>query len=223
MPVIGTYNGLSIVEMPASPSFREVNLKKHNSNAVLSSPFTGQVQTQSWPGADWWYGEISLPQLSAPDARAWSAFFSSCRGMLNVFPCGHPGFIRPSGTLSGTTGLPVVSGLNPAMSYALNIRGLKANVRRVLLPGDLIQLNPVLGDGNEGVCRLHEVVDPVNADASGNATIDLWPSLREAVTDGTLLSFSRAKGLFRLATNDTSALMTQTRLTGMSFTIIEAR
>jgi hypothetical protein len=210
MSVIGSFNGASIIALPSSPAPRQLELVMNDTVAVDRSPFTGSTQVQAWPGADWWEATFSLPQLTRPQAAVWAAFLGELRGMQNVFYLGDPLHPRPCGTPRGE---PVVNGVNAAMSATLNTRGWTADAMRLLLPGDYLQLGTYL----------HRVLDVVNADGSGNASISLWPSIRVATTDGQAVTFNKPQGLFRLAENRRSYLGAETRLTGISFKCIEAR
>jgi hypothetical protein len=81
----------------------------------------------------------------------------------------------------------------------------------VLLAGDYIQV---------GV-RLHRVLDTVNADGLGKATIAIWPSLRE-VPSGAVIT-NHAVGLFRLASNDQSWDFDYTKLSNITMNVQEYR
>ena len=210
MAIIGTYNGASIIAFPVRPAIKQLQLDKNDSVANARSPFTGVTQFQSWPGADFWTASLTLPQMTMADMPTWSAFLGECRGALNCFYISDPLRLHPKGSPQG---LPVVSGGNVPMSTTLNTRGWKPSTYRLLLPGDLLQIG----------YRLHEVLEVVNSDNSGNAAVTIWPSIREATTDGEAITLNSPKGLFRLADNKRSVLSTETRLSGISFQLIEAR
>lgn len=210
MSVIGSYNSAAIIALPSKPAPRQIELGMNDMVASYSSPFTGSTQLQAWPGADLWDATIALPKLTAPDAAVWSAFLAECRGKLNVFYLSDPTYKGPQGTVKG---VPVVNGVNNAMATVLNTRGWTANSFRLLLPGDYLQLG----------YWLHRVLNQVNSDGSGNATISIWPSSREATTDGQAINLNNPKGLFRLASNRRSVLSDETRLSGVSFKAVEAR
>lgn len=61
---------------------------------------------------------------------------------------------------------------------------------------DYIQL------GTGANSRIYRVLNNINTDASGNATLDIWPRLRRSPTDGDAVIVSNTKGVFRLATNE---------------------
>ena len=159
--------------------------------------------------------------MDADAAAEWTAFLAECRGMTNVFLLGHPLYRTARGRVQGA---PSVAGVNAAMATTLNTKGWKPNAKRVLLPGDRLQVGATPANpAAAGLCRLHLVVNPVNADANGNAAIDVWPSLRESTTDGEVLVLNNPQGLFRLFSNKRSVLTTETRLSGLQLQIIEAR
>jgi hypothetical protein len=173
-----------------------------------------QSQVQQWPGADWWELDVQLPPLSLTSARTWRAWFAALRGKANVFQVGDPLGQTPGGTPSGAP-LGVVSATeNQPMATFLYTCGWTPNKNNLLLPGDYLQL------GN----RLHIVsgVSPVNSDANGNATIEIWPSLRESAS-GVTVQTSSCTGLFRLADNKRQFSENYTRLFGLTFKAIEAR
>lgn len=210
MAIIGTYSGASIIALPNHPAPKSIELGMNDTNAMSRSPFTASTQVQAWPGADWWDATIALPQMAATDAAVWSAFLAECRGILNVFYLSDPTYTGPKGTVKGS---PVVSGVNNAMATTLNTKGWTPNSFRLLLPGDYLQL------GN----RLHRVLEQVNSDANGDATVSIWPSIREVSTDGQAIILNKPAGLFRLAENRRSVLTDETRLSGISLKAIEAR
>jgi hypothetical protein len=63
----------------------------------------------------------------------------------------------------------------------------------------------------------------VNSDSSGDATLAIWPSLRETPADGTALQLANPQGLFRLSSNRRPVQASPTRLTTFSLRAVEAR
>jgi hypothetical protein len=208
--ILGTWNGASILALPANPGFKSVEFGMNDTVAANRSPFTGRTQVQVWPGADFWDASIALPQMDAAAAARWTAFLGECRGMTNVFYLFDPLRRHPLGSAAGA---PLVSGVNPAMATVLHTKGWTPNAAGVLLAGDQCQV---------GV-RLLRVLNTVNADGNGNASIDIWPSIREATADGDAITLTNPKGLFRLAENRRSVLGSETRLSGVSLKAVEAR
>jgi hypothetical protein len=207
-------NSVTLIATPASPAPKAVQFTVIDAVGSVTSTFTGQVQTFQWPGADMWKGTITLPPLQQSDADNWISFLMELRGMANAFQIGDPLKATPRGTPSGA---PVtnnsVSWGNAAGSQQLGTSGWTINAQNLLLPGDYIQVG----------YRLHRVLDTVDADENGNATITVWPSLREQPTNAETIITTGAQGLFRLATNKRVWSADETLLTSISFQIQEYR
>lgn len=180
---------ITLVQLPAAPGLKQVDWKYADQVASVRSAFTGQTQRQKWPGADLLAGSAEMPPLTAAQADDWEAFLMQLRGMANAFQMGDP--LRPTPRGSGLTwpNAPIVdntvSGGNAAGSETLGTKGWVPNAQGVLLRGDWIQAG----------YRMYRVLDPVNADSSGKATINIWPSLRETPTNnGSSAGFVNASG-----------------------------
>jgi hypothetical protein len=205
-------NAVSCVALPTSPGLQSVDFTFTDAVAIVSSPFTGQTQTQVWYGADGWSGTMTLPPLTQLQADNWISFLMELRGMANAFQIGDPLKRIPRGAVSG---IPLVDGSTPVVTggQTLYTRGWTSNKFRLLLPGDYLQIG----------YRLHRVLDAVNSDANGKAAISIWPSLREVPTDGEQIILNNPVGLFRLATNKRQWSSDPSGLTRISFPILEYR
>lgn len=62
----------------------------------------------------------------------------------------------------------------------------------------------------------------VDSGDQGNATINLWPSIREAPNDGDAITLNNPTGLFRLKSNKRSWTVGPNRLFSVSYEIKEA-
>jgi hypothetical protein len=205
---------VTLVSLPTSRERRMVEWNLFDAVATVPSTFTGQVQAQQWPGADALSGTMTLPLLTQVQADDWLAFLKECRGMANAFQIGDPLKTTPNGSVAGTPLVDnTVSGGNAAMSQTLGIKGFTASATKVLARNDWIQFG----------YRLHSVLEDVNADSSGNATVPIWPSIREVPTDSSAIITSNTVGLFRLAQNKRTWSANETRLTSLSFQIQEYR
>lgn len=214
MQTITLFNGSSfnLVTTPTSPGVAHAEIGMNDAVAVFTSPFSQVQQTQQFPGGDWWDCNIGLPPMYRSTAAPWEAFFGELRGRANVFQFYDPRYKSPLGSGSGS---PVVStsGNNLPMTTSLATRGWTANAQAVLLAGDRFQVG----------YRLYMACETVNADANGNATITVWPSLRETPPDGTAINLTKPMGLFRLADNRRAIQWSPSQLNTVSFKAIEVR
>ncbi len=186
-----TFNGAAVIALPSDviPRVRAPrSIEWERKEAVSSnvSPFTGQGQFYDWQQS-WWQGQLSFAPMDRWSHDAWVAFIQLCRGPLNVFLIGDPKARKPKGAAATTPGLPVVNGAAQT-GYSLSTRGWNHATHSMLMPNDNIQV------GN----RLYSVCDVVSTDDSGNATIPVWPPLRDQPADGATIIVHNCKGLFRL-------------------------
>jgi hypothetical protein len=205
-----TYN---LVAMPSTPGPADITLGYQDTVAVVQSPFTRQTQTQTWPGADWWTVQMTMPPMTRAQSWPWEAFLAELRGQANVFQVGDPRALTPLGTVAGTpTTLASESPTgNAAMATEVGVQGFHATDE--LLAGDYIQIG----------YRLHRVVEATGTISSGKAVLTIWPSLREAPADGTTVIVNATQGLFRLAANQRQIQSSPMQLTTMSISAVEVR
>jgi hypothetical protein len=206
-------NTVSVVSLPASAgALQSVDWNFNTAVAVVTSVFTGQTQTQRWPGADALSGTATLPPLTQVQADAWISALMQMQGMSNAFQLGDPMKTSPRGSALGTptadASIAMVSG-----GQTLFTKGWTASKINLLLPGDYLQIG----------YRLHRVLDAVISDSSGKAAISIWPSLREPPLDGEVLVLTNPVGLFRLATNKGAWSSSFDYTTHLSFAFTEFR
>jgi hypothetical protein len=121
-----------------------------------------------------------------------------------------------------TTYQPIFSGYGPFVNGAdqtgdsLVIDGASPDETGYLLPGDYIQL------GSGATATLHKVLTQVDTDSSGNATVDIWPSIRTAPADNATVVVSNTVGLWRLSGNESSWSINEASIYGISFSAMEA-
>jgi hypothetical protein len=95
---------------------------------------------------------------------------------------------NPRGSWAGT---PVVNGAGQS-GQTLAVKGLTASSTQIARSGDWLQL----GDGVSTPARLHMVILDANSDGSGDASLRIFPRLRESPADGAAIATVRAKGEF---------------------------
>ncbi len=170
----------------------------------FENPLTGQVQVLERDAARW-VSKLSLVR-SELDSRRLDAFLATLRGAVgHVF---MPDFrrLKAKGSLAGS---PQLDG---GVGTSLNLSGFTANATGVLKSGDLIQVS---------TGRTHIVLSDVDADGSGDATVNIAPRLREAVTVGPLVT-DNCRVRMRLADDDQTENATDARrLTSFEMELIE--
>jgi hypothetical protein len=156
------------------------------------SPFTGGQQVQQWPG-QWFEFEATMPRMTRAQAEQWNAFLAGLHGKLGTFLFGDPLSPAPQGVATGT---PLVNGSNLNGASQLNTKGWTHSVAGILKAGDYIQ---VTASGQPQ--RLHKLVQDAASDGSGNSTLQIFPSIRESLSDGTTIVLANTAGTFRLSEN----------------------
>ncbi len=204
---------VTLVDLPSRPGFRTVQFDIDDPASLVTSGFTGQAQVQRWPGADIITGTVSLPPLTQDDADEWISFIMACRGQANAFLLGDPLKRLPRGNIQHS--VPVVTGNNTSInlpgSDQLVTHGW-SGAGRLLEPGDWIQI---------GYSLYRNLLPVISTD--GTATLTVSPTLREQPTDGTPVIVHDAKGLFRLGQSKRTWNADFTRMTTISFPIVEWR
>ena len=175
------------VTPPTSPDAQKVTMAPRAAVAVSASPFTFQRQVQEHQGQQWIL-TVELPAMARADAEAWITFLLSLNGRAGTFLYGPPESRTPRGV---ATGAPLVNGAAQT-GQDLVTDGWTVGVNGILLKGDMIQL------GTGADAHIHKVLEDVNSDGGGNATLTLWPNLRESPGNNDPIVVSSAKGLFAL-------------------------
>lgn len=113
-----------------------------------------------------------------------------------VIPSGA--FVGFSG-ISLTAGAPIVNGA-AQVGYSLVTNGWAPSASNLLIAGDYITvMSSPIGGGDISIPRLYRLTQPVSSDASGNATLSIWPQLRESPASAAQIITTNTSGLFRLA------------------------
>lgn len=198
------------LSLPAAPAFSQLRLTARSVVGVSRSPFTGQQQVQEHAG-QWWEIEARIPPMARAAAEQWVAFLLKLKGMKGTFLLGDIVGAVPRGTIAGS---PAVDGAHAARSATLALKGL--TVGTTLLAGDYFQV------GSGTTTRLHKNLSDATADGSGEMTLDIWPSLREALSDSAAVTVTNCKGTFRLSSNETPWDIGSAQFYGIALGAIEA-
>ena len=159
------------------------------------SPFTLQTQQYNWPGQGW-FGSVECPPMVRSDAEAVIGFLLAAQ--RGTFYFQDYANTSPRGNVTGT--LTVSSAT--ANTSTLGISGATGT----FAVGDWLQIST----------SLYKVVQ-VNSSSS----VDLFPVLRSSYGGGTAITYTNAKGVFRLASPQTDWSIDLANIYGISFSIVE--
>lgn len=191
------------LSVPGAIGESEANLKKYDAVGEVISPFAGSAQQQQWQDQHW---ELDLvwPEMTWPQAAALDAFMGALHGKYGSFVWSPPQAVHPLGSGSGSP--VVISGA--AGAALITTAGWTPSSAGVLLPGDFLGVVVTAT-----LPRLYQYVGqgPLNSDGSGHASIDIFPSLREAMPAGQAVIINGPAGTFRLAANRREAPEKRTR------------
>jgi hypothetical protein len=188
-----------------------VRLVANDVVGVSQSPFTAVQQVYRYSG-QFWEADITLPPMKRADAEYWISFLLKLNGPYGTFLMGDPNGATARGAATGT---PLVNGAGQT-GNELVTDGWTTSTTGILKAGDYIQL------GSAATARLYKVLDDVNSDGSGNATLTLWPDLRSAPADNAAITVSNTKTTFRLNSAQTSWDINEATIYGLTFGAREA-
>jgi hypothetical protein len=190
-----------------------ITIRAVNQTAMTMSPFTYKQQIHTHTGKRW-EAEVQLPPMKYDDAEQWIAWLLSLNGMSGSFLMGDPNRATPRGSAATAAGTPVVNGANQTGS-SLAIDGLPASATGYLKAGDYIQL------GSGATATLYKVVVDVDTNSSGEATLDLWPNIVTAPTDGATVVVINTAGRWRLNSGQQDWSINAASIYGVTFACIQ--
>jgi len=181
---------------PPSPfNLSRLSLTGASATSRNTSPFTLQTQQYNWPGQAW-LGSVDCPPMKRADAETIIAFLLAAQ--RGTFYFQDYANTAPRGTVTGT--LTVSSAT--ANGTTLTFGGATGN----FAVGDWLQIST----------SLYKVVQ-FNATNS----VDVFPALRKSYAGGTAITYTNAKGVFRLASPSTEWAIGEASIYGVGFAIIE--
>ena len=190
---------------------KEITIRAKTIVGFSSSPFTGQQQVYKHQG-QWWEAEMSFPPMKREKAEELAAFLLKLNGRYGTFLMGDPANTSPQGIGTGT---PLVRGAGQTGSELIT-DGWTPDTQNILKAGDWIQL------GSAGTSRLYKVLDDVDSNSSGIATLTLFPSLRSSPTDNAVITIDNPVGQWRLSTNDIDYTIKTGQFYGITLACMEA-
>lgn len=197
--------------LPASAKFANVAMTLSRVVSNSSSPFTKNEQFFDWQGEQWIVQMDLPPTNDRAFASEWIAFGLGLKGTYGRFLFGDPSAKNPRGVATGT---PLVKGAGQTGSTLLT-DGWTANTTNIMRAGDYIQI------GTGIMSRLHMLLQDVNSDSGGNATLSIAPALRYSPADNAGITVTNAQGVFRMDTNDYTWSVSPAGIYQLSFGAIE--
>lgn len=194
-----------------SQCVNQITIRAKTIVGISASPFTGQQQVYKHQG-QWWEAEMSFPPMKRENAEEVAVFLIKLNGRFGTFLMGDSANTLPRGVGTGT---PLVKGAGQTGNELIT-DGWTADTTNILKAGDWIQL------GAGATARLHKILDNVNSDATGTATLTLFPSLRSSPADNAVIVVNSPKGQWRLSTNDIDYTIQTGQFYGITLACMEA-
>lgn len=190
-----------------------IELRATNAVAYSRSPFTFAGQAHEYAGK-MWQADVTLPPMARADAERWVAWLMSLKGQLGTFYLGDPLASTPLG--SGRDSDTVLVDGAVTSGNTISIDSAPVSTTDFLKAGDYMQI----GSGTSR--QLFKVLNDVDTDATGSATVDVWPNVRTSIADDAAVTLESAQGVFRLASNETSWSVNEASIYGITFGAVEA-
>lgn len=169
---------------------RNVRIQQLKASLVNASPDTFVAQVHEQAGEAWSMTWEIVP-LARANAGLWVAPLVSLRGSVGTFYMGDTAYKTAQGVATGT---PKIAGASQT-GYDIDTDGWTPSQTGILKAMDWVQIGT---SSNRQLCMVMEDVD---SDGSGDATINIWPGVRTAFADNTDLVVTNPKGIWRLASS----------------------
>ena len=198
--------------MPTSPSnFVTSEWRIIRTVAVSQSPFTYAQQVAKYTGSVW-QTTVTLPPMKREDAGAWQSFLMQLNGRFGTFLLGDP----DGKTIQGSASTVIsVNGDHSIGAFDVVVDGCTASSTE-FKKGDYVQF------GSGASSKLHMIVADITSDGSGNATLQIEPPLKTALSDDDVVTYSDTKAIMRMDANDLGWNANNVSLYGISFSCTES-
>ena len=181
---------------PPSPfNLSQLSFTGVSATSRNTSPFTLQTQQYNWPGQAW-LGSVDCPPMKRADAEDIVSFLLKAQRGTFYFQ----DYANPLNR-GGVTGTLIVASAT-ANGTTLGISGASGQ----FAVGDWLQIST----------SLYKVVQ-----SNSSSSVDVFPALRKSYAGGTSITYTNAKGVFRLASPSTEWSIGEASIYGVGFAIIE--
>ena len=198
--------------LPTSPSnFVTSEWRIIRTVAYSESPFTYGQQVAKYQGSVW-QTTVTLPPMNRADAGAWQSFFMQLNGRFGTFLLGDP----DGKTIQGSASTVIsVNGDHSIGAFDVVVDGCTASSIE-FKKGDYVQF------GSGASSKLHMIVADITSDGSGNATLQIEPPLKTALSDDDVVTYSNTKAVMRMDSNELGWNANNVSLYGISFSCTES-
>lgn len=193
---------------PSSPGYVARDYAPQTRVGIHASPYTLAQQVYAWPGQANVF-EFELPPMTDAEAGEWVAFFLALNGPEGTMLLVDPVRVNPRGNVGGTWTVGSGAVANTTTLPLAGGTGIAAK-------GDWIEVQ-----ASTTAPRLHRVTN-VSLSAGIMISVDVFPRLRAAYSSGVTVSFTAARGLFRLAELPNEAFDRDSLARGIAFRAVEA-
>jgi len=201
------------LSLPTTIGIAEIELRAVNAVALSRSPFTFASQAHEYAGK-MWQADVTIPPVRRDLAEAWVTFLLSLKGQVGTFYLGDPNAKTPQGSARDSDTILVDGAVSSGSTIAID--SAPVSTTDYLKAGDYIHI----GSGTSR--QLFKVLNDVDTDATGSATIDVWPNVRTSISDNSSVSVENTQGVFRLAANESSFSISNSSTYGITFGAMEA-
>jgi len=201
------------LSLPTSPSnFVTSEWRIIRTVAYTESPFTYAQQVAKYTGSVW-QTTVTLPPMNRSDAGAWQSFFMQLNGRFGTFLLGDPDAKTIQGSATGTMSATADHSIG---AYDIAVDGLNASQSTAFKKGDYVQF------GSGATSKLHMIIADISTNASGEATLQIEPALKTAISDNDVITYSNTKAVMRMDSNELGWNANNVSLYGITFSCTEA-
>lgn len=197
------------MSFPATPCPTSGTMPESYSPTRVSVSHSLRRQVRSGNAQQWSF-KLNWESLDRGEAGILAAFVNAQRGQYGAFEIGLPGAFKNSA--ANPTGTPRLVGVAAAGVQTLNTDGWAAS-KTVLKAGDFLRLS--------SGTKLYQVTSDVVSNASGVATVLIFPQLYAVAADNTALVVNNITMLAQLKDDRTAYQLSRPLFVSASFEFVE--
>lgn len=200
---------MAVIQFSESLERVEMTWGSKRNDSEFRSIFGAQAQEVAAP---LWEVMLSAPMAPEYLSGGWKSLLMQLRGRVNQIAIWDMARPVPTGTMRGTMILPTGAAQG---DNTLSISTDVSQAFKTLVQGDM------LGVGSGITQQVVMVVADATANASGNVTVTVEPSLRNAFAASASVTWDKPKALFRRNDSKSSWKYTGHMAEGFSLSLIE--